>query len=189
MGRARRFVTQNISDLPRELQDSVSLMVSELATNALVHASSGFDVSVDRSVASVTISVTDRGDGTPAIQSPSSSEPHGRGLRIVETLSDDWGISAAAETGKTVWFRISFRRPQMAGHEVDMVLGEPEDKADRGRDGVPKQTSKTRPDTGPADRPHARHRAARRNSRTPSRPPTSHTSLVATAIRPRPVDR
>jgi hypothetical protein len=100
-------VSETISDLPVELQDVVSLMVSELATNALVHASSGFDVAVDRSDSAITISITDRGDGIPAVQSPDSSEPHGRGLRIVEVLSDSWGINESSDTGKTVWFRLS----------------------------------------------------------------------------------
>jgi anti-sigma regulatory factor (Ser/Thr protein kinase) len=188
VGEARRFVTQTISDLPIELQDSVSLMVSELATNALVHASSGFDVSVDRSVASVTISVADRGDGTPAIQSPSSNEPHGRGLRIVATLSDDWGISSTAETGKTVWFRMSFRRTRIPRREVDMVAAQ-EGRADHVNDEPAKQTSMTLPGTGEADRPNARHGATRRNPPTPSRMPTCHRSLASSAIRPRLVDR
>jgi hypothetical protein len=98
-------VTGLISDAPTEVQDSVSLMVSELATNALLHASGGFEVAVDRSERTVSVSVSDRGDGTPVLQSPKFSEPHGRGLRIVATLSDQWGISGTPD-GKAVWFRL-----------------------------------------------------------------------------------
>ncbi len=53
------------------------------------------------------VSVTDQEDGTPALQSPDPNEPHGRGLRIVEALSDEWGISSNAIAGKSVWFRMS----------------------------------------------------------------------------------
>jgi len=108
VGAARRFVTGAISDAPTEVRDSVSVMVSELSTNALLHASGGFEVAVDRSDLTLSVSVTDRGDGTPVLQAPTFSEPHGRGLRIVAALSDEWGISATSD-GKAVWFRISLQ--------------------------------------------------------------------------------
>jgi anti-sigma regulatory factor (Ser/Thr protein kinase) len=108
VGAARRFVTGVTGDAATEAQDSIAVMVSELATNALLHASGGFEVVVDRSEDSVAISVIDRGDGTPVLQSPTFSEPHGRGLRIVAALSDEWGISATSD-GKAVWFRLSLQ--------------------------------------------------------------------------------
>ena len=107
VGAARQFVVGVIVDAPPEVQDSVSLMVSELSTNALVHGDSGFDIRVDRTDHAVVISVSDRSGGTPALQSPASSEPHGRGLRIVDALSDEWGIAYTPHDGKTVWFRMS----------------------------------------------------------------------------------
>jgi anti-sigma regulatory factor (Ser/Thr protein kinase) len=107
---ARRFASEAVFDLPVEIQDAVLVMVSELSTNALVHASTGFEVTVERSVAGVMVSITDRGDGTPAVRSPGSHEPHGRGLRIVQALSDEWGVISSPETGKTVWFRVSLER-------------------------------------------------------------------------------
>jgi anti-sigma regulatory factor (Ser/Thr protein kinase) len=108
VGAARRFVTGIISDTPTDVQDSVAVMVSELATNALLHASGGFEVAVDRSELTVSVSVSDRGDGAPVLQSPKFSEPHGRGLRIVTALSDQWGVSATSD-GKAVWFHINLQ--------------------------------------------------------------------------------
>ena len=110
VGAARAFVVGSIVDAPPDVQDSVSLMVSELATNALIHAAGGFQVSVERTDGVVHVSVSDTGEGTPVLQAPPSSEPHGRGLRIVEKLSDAWGVSPSADLGrhgKTVWFRKS----------------------------------------------------------------------------------
>ena len=108
VGAARAFVAGVIVDLPAAVRDPVVLMVSELATNALVHADGGFDVSVDRSATAVFVAVSDRGGGTPVIQSPPTSESHGRGLQIVEALSDGWGASSEPSVrpgGTTVWFR------------------------------------------------------------------------------------
>ena len=107
---ARRFVTRIISDAPVEVRESVAVMVSELSTNALVHAASGFDVVVDRSGETVLVAVTDWGGGAPELRSPKSTEPHGRGLRIVEALSDEWGIvSTSGGVKKTIWFRLYLR--------------------------------------------------------------------------------
>jgi anti-sigma regulatory factor (Ser/Thr protein kinase) len=110
VGAARRFVAGMIVDAPADVRDSVSLMVSELSTNALIHAATGFDVYVDRSDLTIFISVSDRGEGgTPVLQEPAPSEPHGRGLRIVDALSEEWGISTTSDQGKAVWFRMSLQ--------------------------------------------------------------------------------
>ena len=115
---ARRFVTGIISDVPVEVRESVAVMVSELSTNALVHAASCFDVVVDRSASAVTVAVTDWGEGSPELQSPNSTEPHGRGLRIVEALADQWGIIATSDEAKTIWFRLYLQSsdPDPGGH-------------------------------------------------------------------------
>ncbi len=134
VGAARRFVAGMIVDAHADVRDSVSLMVSELSTNALVHAASGFDVSVDRSDLVVLVSVSDRGDGAPVLRSPESTEPHGRGLRIVEALSDDWGISTTPGNGKSVWFRISLQPPGMdgsSGGAGGVITGDSEDQGDQ----------------------------------------------------------
>lgn len=134
VGAARSFVIGLIVDAPTEVRDSVSLMVSELTTNALIHATGGFDVSVDRSDLALLVSVSDRGAGTPVLQSPASSEPHGRGLRIVDALSEQWGISSASEVGKTVWFRMPLQ-PSGTDGSGSAVAGstriEPRDQGDR----------------------------------------------------------
>ena len=123
VGAARRFAADQMPDVTVDLHDAVLLMVSELATNAVVHAASAFDVSIDRAGTLVRVSVTDQGGGVPAMQSPDASEPHGRGLRIVETLSDRWGTSATTGGGTVVWF------------EIDVAPGDGDDRSYRvGRD-------------------------------------------------------
>lgn len=81
-------------------------MVSELATNAVKHARTGFSLVVEERDDGVRIEVTDHGPGTPRKRSPSPQEPSGRGLLIVQALSDDWGI-VEEQHGKAVWLSIS----------------------------------------------------------------------------------
>jgi anti-sigma regulatory factor (Ser/Thr protein kinase) len=105
VGAARRFATAGLSDTSPEVRDSVELMVSELATNCIRHTNAAFELSVVRNRAEIRVEVTDRGGGTPAMRSPGPDEPTGRGLRIVNTLSDSWGLEHRTG-GNTVWFTI-----------------------------------------------------------------------------------
>jgi anti-sigma regulatory factor (Ser/Thr protein kinase) len=135
VGAARRFVSELITDLTPEQQDAVILMVSELATNALVHAASGFQLTIDRTKTRLRVSVADLGAGTPSLQSPPSRQPHGRGLRIVEELSDEWGTSEAPKKGKTVWFRLNLTAPAQAGRQSAAEAGRQRDGRQPSKDG------------------------------------------------------
>jgi anti-sigma regulatory factor (Ser/Thr protein kinase) len=107
VGAARRFVADQISDVALALQDAVLVMVSELSTNALVHAAAAFVVTVNRTDHELFVCVSDQGEGRPELRAPDASQPHGRGMRIVDALSDEWGVSSDADTGKSVWFRLA----------------------------------------------------------------------------------
>ncbi|HWF23057.1 MAG TPA: ATP-binding protein [Acidimicrobiales bacterium] len=107
VGEARRFTTDALAALSGEVIDAAALMVSELATNALVHADADFEVTIEITETAVTVEVTDAGQGVPTLRWPEASDPHGRGLRIVEELSDRWGTRAGSDgSGKSVWFTI-----------------------------------------------------------------------------------
>ena len=96
-----------MTDLPTDIQEAAVLMVSELATNAIVHATTGFEVTIDRTKSKLRVEVADLGGGEPELQMPSVSEPHGRGLQIVRELSDKWGITGSAgDRGKIVWYEV-----------------------------------------------------------------------------------
>jgi serine/threonine-protein kinase RsbW len=104
---ARRFVLGALSDVPTPSREEIAVMVSELATNALRHGETAFTVCVEQTPHTVRIEVTDGGQGRPAVRSPGPSEPSGRGLRIVESLSDTWGVTSDGGAGKTVWFTLA----------------------------------------------------------------------------------
>jgi anti-sigma regulatory factor (Ser/Thr protein kinase) len=103
---ARHYVLGELSDVGRDTTDVVALLVSELATNCIRHAGSEFTVRLERDTDGLTVFVTDRGGGSPVVRSPGPREPSGRGLRIVESMADGWGVDAESG-GKTVWFRLS----------------------------------------------------------------------------------
>lgn len=105
---ARRFVQERLDGAPRDIADAITVMTSELATNSIRHAESEFEVGIDRTPATIRVEVTDGGDGEPVVRDPEPTAPSGRGLYIVEQLSDDWGIRPAPDgDAKTVWFTVS----------------------------------------------------------------------------------
>ena len=102
---ARGFVRDVLSDQPRALTDAAELLASELTTNCVRHAHTDFELTVEVD-GHVRVEVRDRGAGTPTVLSPRPTDPSGRGLRIVEALSDDWGVEEGPD-GKAVWFTLS----------------------------------------------------------------------------------
>jgi hypothetical protein len=104
---ARRFVTDVLREWDLdELVDSASLIVSELATNAVVHACSGFAVSLNHDGPVVRLAV---GDGAAAVpqRAPGGTEaPRGRGIPIIEAVASRWG-HLALDRGKLVWAELA----------------------------------------------------------------------------------
>ena len=101
---ARRFATDALMGKPVAMIEAVELMVSELATNCIRHERTSFHVTILGSTREIRVEVTDSGSGTPMMRSPGPDEPSGRGLQIVDMLSDSWGVQPEQPSGKTVWF-------------------------------------------------------------------------------------
>lgn len=100
---ARAFVGEHlVAHGLRHLVDPVQLVASELATNALVHARTPFTVSLSASDGTVLVAVEDRSAARPRASAPPVMDSHGRGLAIVDAVSDSWGVSEEDGT-KTVW--------------------------------------------------------------------------------------
>jgi anti-sigma regulatory factor (Ser/Thr protein kinase) len=106
VGQARRFVRETLEDQPRDTREAIELMVSELATNCVQHAQSDFELEIEHRSGTIRVEARDRGSGHPTLRSPTPREPTGRGLRVVEALSESWGIEPMTE-GKTVWFTVA----------------------------------------------------------------------------------
>jgi anti-sigma regulatory factor (Ser/Thr protein kinase) len=114
VGAARRFARTALAKQSSETLDAIELMVSELATNCVQHAHSDFEIAIEVTRPRIRIEARDAGAGRPAPRSPAPSEPTGRGLRIVEAMSDDWGVVRSSH-GKTVWFTIARRSAGVDG--------------------------------------------------------------------------
>lgn len=105
---ARLHAVQTLTDVIPDRLDELELMVSELVTNAIVHAQTAFTVRIITSEHAVLVEVSDQTPGTVRAHSADPHEPHGRGLHIVQTLADRWGVrDTRSSTGKTVWFALN----------------------------------------------------------------------------------
>lgn len=108
---AREFARDALQGSSPEVLESVTLMVSELATNCIRHTSGPFDLRVIREPGAIRIEATDHGPEQPRVRHPGPTEPSGRGLQIVDMLSTDWGFRRQAGARKTVWFTVATREP------------------------------------------------------------------------------
>ena len=87
-------------------QADVALLVSELATNAVLHARSDFRVMVCARGDRIRVEVGDRNARLPSPATVPPAAYSGRGLMIVQELSMAWGVESHADDGKTIWFEV-----------------------------------------------------------------------------------
>ncbi len=136
---ARRFVRAALADwtelgvpaaagITDRLADDSVLLVSELVTNAVVHAGTTVELlcrleeaDPGDSTETLVLEVSDH-HPSRAVRSdqgqPSTGTPeYGRGLHLVATLSESWGITYRTGT-KTVWARLPVEEVQ-AGQETE----------------------------------------------------------------------
>jgi anti-sigma regulatory factor (Ser/Thr protein kinase) len=98
---ARRAVADRIGPHPR--RDDLLLCVSEVVTNAVLHARSPQHMTVRLDGDRLLVEVVD-GDTTPPVRRDHDpTAPTGRGLLILDRLTTRWGTRPTRE-GKTVWF-------------------------------------------------------------------------------------
>jgi anti-sigma regulatory factor (Ser/Thr protein kinase) len=77
-------------------------VVSELASNAVLHAGTDFTVRIAREGDATRLEVVDHSPRRAQSRGYDLDATTGRGLRLVETLSREWGVSSAPD-GKAVW--------------------------------------------------------------------------------------
>jgi anti-sigma regulatory factor (Ser/Thr protein kinase) len=92
-------------ELERSCLEVALLGLSELVSNAVLHAHGPLRVLVDVEDQWVRIEVHDPSHAEPTMRPFDPAAVHGRGLRIVGAVADRWG-TAATEGGKVVWFEV-----------------------------------------------------------------------------------
>jgi anti-sigma regulatory factor (Ser/Thr protein kinase) len=90
------------------LVDDAMLTMSELATNAIVHADSPFTVVIASEADTVRLSVRDQSTLVPTRRDNGPMAQSGRGIDLVSVIADRWGIEVLPD-GKVVWAEL--RRP------------------------------------------------------------------------------
>ena len=106
--RARRTIAAFLdpSDVPESVVDDVLLLVSELVTNAVVHAASPAVVRLDADIERIKVAVADLdGDKAPSVKEPDPLSSSGRGVLLVDRLAARWGVEPQCK-GKVVWFEL-----------------------------------------------------------------------------------
>jgi PAS domain S-box-containing protein len=104
---ARRMIRECLRDAGREdLVETAELLVSEIVTNALVHAGTPIDVAFSFLDGGLRVEVSDGSPHAPARRGYGPNAGTGRGLMLLEELVDEWGV-VAEDPGKTVWFQLA----------------------------------------------------------------------------------
>lgn len=102
---ARKFVLSLGWSDDSDTNVRLATVVSEIVTNAILHARTPFIVSVSPNRTAIRVEVTDGSASFPARRKYDTTDPSGRGLAIVDAMADRWGV-ASAPNGKTVWFEL-----------------------------------------------------------------------------------
>jgi serine phosphatase RsbU (regulator of sigma subunit)/anti-sigma regulatory factor (Ser/Thr protein kinase) len=106
--RVRAWMTARLRDwsVPEPVIGAAILCTSELTTNALLHAGTPAQVHVDLSAERLLVSVADTGTRGAVIRARTDTlSSRGRGLGLIEELSDTWGTDPTVR-GATVWFEM-----------------------------------------------------------------------------------
>jgi anti-sigma regulatory factor (Ser/Thr protein kinase) len=91
----------------QHLEDVALLLVSELATNALLHARTGFAVEAVRRRGVLRVVVLDCSAAMPRPRRHDLAAGTGRGLSLIDTLAGSWGAETSADPwAKAVWFEL-----------------------------------------------------------------------------------
>jgi anti-sigma regulatory factor (Ser/Thr protein kinase) len=105
--RARRFTVDVLQQWGcPELVDTATLLVSELVTNAVLHARSQSELVLRRTDdRRLRVEISDGSTAAPTRRAYSADAGTGRGMMLVEALAVRWGSELDGD-GKRVWFEL-----------------------------------------------------------------------------------
>lgn len=112
-GAARRLLLDALRETGRERwADSGTLAITEVVTNAVLHAATAVEVTVAVLPDEVDVSVFDRSPVLPLPRTYGPQATTGRGLRLVAAVTAECGVEPRDDPrGKDVWFRIRDEEP------------------------------------------------------------------------------
>jgi anti-sigma regulatory factor (Ser/Thr protein kinase) len=118
---ARRWVEDTLAAWGADdLSWTAMLLVTELSTNAVLHAATAYRVSLNqRDDGTIRIGVSDGSPRKPRARDYGVDATTGRGLGLVGSLAAAWGTSSLPD-GKTVWCDLRPEVPEGAAVEPDL---------------------------------------------------------------------
>ena len=103
---ARRFAAKVLASWGCEgVEDAVLLLVSELVTNAVIHAHSDVEVVLRLRPERVRVEIVDAAAEYVQRRDAASEDQSGRGMALTEALASAWGVDTLV-AGKSVWFEV-----------------------------------------------------------------------------------
>ncbi|MGI4896375.1 MAG: SpoIIE family protein phosphatase, partial [Janthinobacterium lividum] len=104
---ARTFVHDYCCQLEEcgDICDTLTLLVSEVVTNAILHGRSQARLRVTATTSAVRVEVSDDDSRLPLLAAADSGALGGRGLALIDLLASAWGVREEA-VGKTVWLEL-----------------------------------------------------------------------------------
>ncbi|MDG4862817.1 ATP-binding protein, partial [Streptomyces sp. T-3] len=117
IGQVRRIVSAQLRYWHLDpLIDRAALGVTELLTNVHRHAQPDkmCTVEIELLLDRLTVSVHDHDPRMPEVHSADPFDTCGRGLAMVEAVSESWGVRAEEPSGKVVWFTLPAVSPAIA---------------------------------------------------------------------------
>jgi hypothetical protein len=97
------------------LDDTVSLLVTELVSNGVRHAQTPLELILSRDGPCLRIALADGDPRPPVPRVRQELTVGGWGLTLIDCLSSGWGTEVDGTRGKTVWFEIDTSDLQPAG--------------------------------------------------------------------------
>lgn len=107
-GRARAFVRSLMADwgVESDVVEDAELLVTELVTNAVIHARTPVRLKVEAKEGSIQFAVSDESNRRVELKSPSPESATGRGLRLLDQIAAGWHVVDMPQ-GKQVLFELS----------------------------------------------------------------------------------
>lgn len=100
---ARRAVTDMWSAGPSGRLEDALIVVNELAENVVDHVGQSFTIAVACTRERGLVAVSDSDPDEPTVAAPGDWIERGLGMRVVQALSQAWGVRLRLPRGKTVW--------------------------------------------------------------------------------------
>jgi anti-sigma regulatory factor (Ser/Thr protein kinase) len=103
---SRDAIRDALAGFDEDVVEAAAMLTDELVTNAIMHGQPPIVLDISEDHGNVTVRVGDAGSGVPTTRVAPLGALSGRGLTIVDSMSDRWGVDVR-QHGKSVWFQLN----------------------------------------------------------------------------------